>query len=373
MVQSPPPLSPWRFSRFDRVVGLAAFFALLLVGFMIWQSGIATTAEKRAGILYLAWGEDFLNQLYLIPTDDASNEPQLLSDESADILNFAISPDGNTIAYTLRREDGRSDLWAMDTNGRSRRQLLICDDATCSQPRWSPDGERIIYERRNVLEANSPPGSPRLWWLDIATQQTIPVFSDSQWLGWGAAFSPDGRWLSYLSPVNQEIQAYNLDNGDIVRIPSRSGEPAVWSPDSNTVLVTDIQVSETQFAVHIFGVDLNTKETTNLSGEDSEVNDSLPVWAPDGSWIAFTRKTPRVAEGKQVWLMSPDGNETINLTQNSDVHYGTPSWSPDGSYLTFQGYRLAEPGAEPTIWRYDLEQNQLTELASPGIQPIWIP
>ncbi|MEM7118370.1 MAG: hypothetical protein AAF614_38460 [Chloroflexota bacterium] len=363
----PSSLSPWRFSRFDRVVAITAVFALALVGLMIWQAG---TEEDTAGILYLSWGEDFLNQIYLISDDDT---PRSLSDEAADVLNFAVSPDGSTIVYALRREDGRSDLWSMATNGRSRRLLLACDDAACSQPRWSPDSQRIVYERRTVLEPNSPPGSPRLWWLDVSSSETVPVFSDTQWLGWGAAFSPNGRWLSYLSPVNQEIQAYNLETGNTVHIPSRSGEPAVWSPQSDTILVTDIQLSDDKFAVHIFAVDLDDNETINLSGEEADVNDSLPTWSPDGNLIAFSRKTPRVAEGKQVWIMAPDGSEAINLTQNPDVHFGTPSWSPDSNYLTFQGYKLSEPGAEPTIWRYDIAEQQLAELASPGIQPIWIP
>jgi Tol biopolymer transport system component len=200
----------------------------------------------------------------------------------------------------------------------------------------------------------------------------VPVFSDTHWLGWGAAFSPNGRWLSYVSPNAQEIQAYNLETGQTVRIPSRSGEPAVWDTQGDVLLVTDLLLDNEQFAVHLFRVDLATGTAVDLSGATAEVNDSLPAVSPDGRWIAVTRKVPRAPDGKQVWLLPSGGGEPTNLTARPEVHFGGVGWSENGRYLTFQGYELARPGAEPTVWLYDTATSELRSLVTPGTQPAWV-
>ncbi|MEZ4512526.1 MAG: hypothetical protein R3C62_11670 [Chloroflexota bacterium] len=362
----------YRYSRFDRAVWLTLLAAVVAVAGMLWQSGNWVLGAPPSGIVYIAWDGVAYNQLFLLDPD-ADDPPLRLTDESTDVADFAVSPDGRTVVYTRRRGDGLGDLWLVGTNGRLSRPLLTCDDALCSQPRWSPDGTRLVYERRSVAAPGAPPGSPRLWWVDMATGDTTAVFSDTQWLGWGAAFSPNGRWLSYVSPNAQEVQAYNLQTGQTVRIPSRSGEPGVWDTQGESLLVTDVLLDGEQFALHLFAVDLATETAVDLSGTGAEVNDSLPAVSPDGRWIAITRKVPRSPDGKQVWLLPRTGGELINLTNRPEVHFGMVGWSENGRYLTFQGYELARPGAEPTIWLYDTTTSELRSLITPGTQPTWVP
>src|SRR5690606_20232524 len=153
-------------------------------------------------ILYLTWDEANHNQLHLI--DPAGGEPQQLTNAPLGLSDYGVSPDGRQIVYSAIREDGGSDLYLLSpTRPEETRLLLACESAVCSGAVWSKDGRRLVYERRTMTEDNAPPGPPRLWWLDVAGGQTVPVFEDSQWLGLGARFSPDGRWLSYISPLSQ--------------------------------------------------------------------------------------------------------------------------------------------------------------------------
>jgi Tol biopolymer transport system component len=325
----------------------------------------------RPRILYVGWDEQHSgNRLYIIAPE--GGPPTQLTPEEHNVLDYAVAPDGQRIVYTVLRDEGGSDFWLIAPDGSNGRQLLACPGAACSQPVWSPDGQRIIYERRNIPAPGSPAGTPRLWWLSPVSGETVAVFQDSQWLGLGARFSPDGRWISYVSPLNQEVQAYHLASGRTVLIPSKTGEPAAWSPDGDALLVTEIQFQGERFSVYIFSTDLESTELTNLSG-DLEVNDGLPVWSPDGAWIVFGRKIPRAPMGTQLWLMRPDGSDTIALTNNADIHYGQPAWSPNSGTLAFQYYILAEPGAEPGIGLVDIESGELREIAAPGVQPSWLP
>jgi TolB protein len=319
-------------------------------------------------VLYLAWDEENYYQLISISPDEGTPTP--LTSQPDDVLDFALSPDGTQIAYSSYRDDEGSDLFLIDSDGNNRRQILDCAQGGCSNPSWEPNGRRIIYERRTFT--GGAPGPPRLWWLDLSSGQTVPVFEDSQWLGSFARFSPDGRWLAYISPGNQEIQLYDQESGRSVLIPSSSGEPANWSTDGESVLITEIDFSGEQYSIYMYQVDVETAEVTQISGEN-QVIDGWPTWSPAGEWIAFNRKPPTSPIGKQLWVMRVADGETIQLTNDPGLHHGPPSWSPDGRWLVFQRFAQAEQNAEPEIWLLNVETREAKMLASPGIQPIWMP
>ncbi|MBK8987988.1 MAG: PD40 domain-containing protein [Chloroflexi bacterium] len=378
MVSDSAALTPAtrRFSRFDLAVWATIGAALLLTAVLAWWNGrnaLPTFANSTTPrILYIGWaGANDANQLYVVHPDGSGRAA--LTSEPRGVLDYAISPDGTRIVYSASNANNGADLWIMDEFGRNRRQLLACPEAACTQAVWSPDGRRLVYEQRTIPAPGAPPGPPRLWWLDSETGATLAVFQDSQWLGLGARFSPDGRWLSYIAPINQEIQAYNLETGDSLIIPSKTGEPAAWSPDSASLLVSEMLIMDERFNVHLFSANLADADLTNLSGVEMDTNDGLPVFSPNGEWIAFGRKKPRAPMGKQLWLMRADGSGATAVTANSEVHYGQPAWSPDGAAIVMQGYYLAEPGAEPKLWLVDVASGELREVASPGIQPRWLP
>jgi Tol biopolymer transport system component len=343
--------------------GMASRQGRLVLKPVSWQF---TTRSPQ--VLYLSWNEDNYYQLYAISPD--GGPATALTFPPDDLLEYALSPDGTLIAYSSYREDGGSDLYLIDSDGDNRRQILDCAEGACSNPSWEPNGRRLIYERRTF--STGAPGPPRLWWLDLSSGQTVPVFEDSQYLGSFARFSPDGRWIAYISPNNQEIQLYDQESGRSVRIPSSSGEPAAWSADGSSVLITEIDFSGEQYSIYMYEVDVETAEVTQISGEN-QVIDGWPTLSPNGEWVAFNRKPPTSAMGKQMWVMGADGSEMVQLTNDTGVHHGPPAWSPDGRWLVFQQFAQTELNAEPEIWLLNVETQETRLLAAPGNQPTWLP
>jgi TolB protein len=332
------------------------------------------TWEFRTGsprVIYIAWDTERLgNQLYVVGSD--GGDPISLTDEETNVLDYAVAPNGQSIVYTVSRSsDGGSDIWIIDAGGGSRRQLIACPDGACSQPAWSPNGQQLIYERRSFAGVGGPPGPPRLWWYDVVTGDTLAVFSDTQWLGYGVNFSPDGRWISYVAPNTQGIEVYNLETSQNLFILSRTGEQATWSPTNNELMLTQLQLETAEFAIHIVRANLETEEVSNVSGTEPS-NDSWPAYSPDGEWVAFTRQAAGSVGGKQLWLMRPDGSEAHPLTDNLDAHHGAPRWSPDGRYLAMQRFLLSAP-ENMGIWLLDVETQEIRELAVPGVSPGWLP
>lgn len=332
------------------------------------------TGEPR--ILFISWeGEDEPNQIFQITVADPT--PVKLTDVMHEVLDFSVSPDGSEILFShFRPEDGGSDFWLMNVDGSEQRLFLNCENATCRQAIWVPNSNLVIYERRTIPSPDAPPGLPRLWWLDMRTAETVPLFEDSQLLGHGASVSTDGRLLSFISPTQQGIQVYDLQDGSGFFVPNRMGSPAQWNPLDNTLLVNELQEEgEAGWEVHLLSIDIETETVESISdGVPMAVDDSTPTFSPSGMLVALGRKEPRTPMGRQLWLMNVDGSEAVALTGEPDTHYGPFAWSPNGRYILMQQYQLKEQFAQPTLMLYDLETDTIQELTSPVVLPFaWIP
>ncbi len=345
---------------------------LLIIGLLVWGNGRFSKPSTSENIIYLGWKEgEQVNQLYLVHPEEGT--PKRLTETMQGITSFAVSPDGTQVAYSVATEDGDIDIWLMNTDGSKQKQLWTCETALCTHPVWAADNRRVIVERRQLFGEGAPPEAPQLWWLDTQTGETLPVFADAKQTGMGARLSPDNQWLSYTVPEAQEIRVTQLETGESISALSQTGEPAVWFPDGKALLMSDMVYQGESFSQHLFNLDLESAALKNISGEEIGTNDGLPVFSPDGEWIAFGRKKPRAPMGKQLWLMHPDGSDPIGLTEDANMHYNNPAWSPDGTKIVMQSFNQAEPEADPSLWLVDVETGELEALVSPGILPVWLP
>ena len=122
--------------RFLLLLGLA--MATLLVG--------CSSSDSLPPILYLR--ADDAGRVRLYRQDAADATPRRLSSQAVgDVVDFAPSPDGRRVVYTVA-DGSRGSLRIVSGNGGGDRELLACPDAECSGPVWSPDGARLVYEQR---------------------------------------------------------------------------------------------------------------------------------------------------------------------------------------------------------------------------------
>ena len=230
------------------------------------------------------------------------------------------------------------------------------------------------------------PGSPRLHWLDPATGETRPLIEGNETPGYGARFSPDGQWLSYVSPTDEGVVLYRLSDGTQRLLSSRVGSPAAFSPDSASDVYGDISVQghdaappneegdappQESSSTFLYRTRLDETGPRQRLSPDAAVADSVPVFSPDGQWIAFGRVPAGTDAARQLWLMRPDGGEARALTADRTVTHGPPSWSPDGRYLLFQRY---DPAVGATsVWRLEAATGEAVLLADGGYLPGWLP
>ncbi len=78
-------------------------------------------------------------------------------------------------------------------------------------------------------------------------------------------------------------------------------------------------------------------------------HDAQPRWSPDGQRIAFISDR---SGGNNLWVMSADGRDTVQLSKTSDDLYVSPEWTPDGKYVAVT---RSVAGGAPKLFLYHVD------------------
>jgi Tol biopolymer transport system component len=135
-----------------------------------------------------------------------------------------ISPDGSKIAFTSDRAGSR-EIWLAHVDGQNARQLTDLRMA-CLHPRWSPDGNRIVFS------AAASSTDRTVYVADASTGQTHRVThggSNDQWPTWSA----DGQSIYFSSDRDGPSQIWKIsaDGGEAVQLTRNRGFKAWESRD----------------------------------------------------------------------------------------------------------------------------------------------
>jgi len=142
--------------------------------------------------------------------------------------------DGKHIVYTLSSGKSPGIYWIRSDGAGNPRRLI--EGQNLSPNSFSPDGKHLAYQRRGTrseiwtvpLSLEDPerpkPGTPQLY-LDSKGAQTLGE----------AAFSPDGRWIAYMSDESGQFEIFVRPFpglGGKWQVSSGGGVFPQWAPDS---------------------------------------------------------------------------------------------------------------------------------------------
>src|SRR6266480_1089212 len=103
---------------------------------------------------------------------------------------------------------------------------------------------------------------------------------------------------------------------------------SAWSPDGKTIAF----VSNISGRNNLWLVPAEGGWPTQLTVSDQR--QTAPAWSPDGKWIAYMSDY----DGDEQWdifLVSPNTGQVVNLTNTREIAEESPAWSPDGRYLAY--------------------------------------
>ena len=315
--------------------------------------------RPRGKVAYALESSDSLNREVAEVNIDGTDEVRL-SNNGADEITPAWSPDGRKVAFASDRGDGYDSIFVMNSDGSNQTQITNSSFVYDYAPEWSPDGTKLVYQQydenadRTKLYVINADGTNRIQF------GASTIYNDA------AYWSPDGTKIVFTgyASANSDIYMVNADGSGQVRLTTAAGddyEPN-WSPDGTKIVFTSSRDGRQEVYVMNSDGSSQTRLTTATGGSRSA------VWSPDGSKIAFLSWRDGTAE---IYVMNANGTSQTRLT-NTAAGEKTLVWSPDGTKLVFvrndsgndRVYVMNSDGTNPV---------KITNLGSQNRNPRWQP
>jgi Tol biopolymer transport system component/DNA-binding winged helix-turn-helix (wHTH) protein len=206
----------------------------------------------------------------------------------------SLSPDGLRVMFDAPSDDNPVSIYEADVRGGSARRLRS-DRNSQYAGAWAPDGAIAyvnlsrttgfdIVRMGNELDAAATPV------LASAANETAP------------AFSPDGRWLAYVSDVTGHEEVYLMawpQGGAPLRVSTQGGREPVWSKRGDELF---FRRGQSMLAARVAGgAQLRVSEPVTLfTGEFDERPSFLANYdvASDGRFLMIRSAVPSAAPAR---------------------------------------------------------------------------
>jgi TolB protein len=249
-------------------------------------------------------------------------------------------------------------LALMDQDGANVRYLTRGDDLVLT-PRFSSSADTITYMSYGTQ------GDPKVFLMNVETGQR-EIVTNFPGMSFSPRFSPDGQRVifSLQRGANSNLFVMDLRSKSIMRLTDTSviDTAPSYSPDGAQVCFESDRGGKQQ----VYVMAASGGSAQRISFGDGAY--STPVWSPRGDYIAFTKQ----AAGRfAIGIMKPDGTGERLLTEG--YHNEGPTWSPNGRVIMF----FRDPGGEggPALYTVDVTGRNEQRVPTPSYasDPAWSP
>ncbi len=207
------------------------------------------------------------------------------------------------------------------------RRSLISVGGSVTNYEIAPDGKRALFGARgDVFTVPASSGFTR-----NLTKTSGVHERNSKW-------SPDGKWIAYVSDKSGENEIYLIaqdGRGKPKQLTTGADTykyELYWSPDSKKIAWSDKKL-------RLRYVDVESKKvTTVVTATAWEIRDF--VWSPDSQWLAYTMPEDDIMNNIVLYSLKADKNHMIT---KGWFEVSNPCFSGDGKYLFFVSARDFRP------------------------------
>jgi serine/threonine-protein kinase len=232
------------------------------------QLAVAQAVFSRDGTLIYAPGSAAIDATRPVWVD-RQGTVQPIGMPPRSYRSFSLSPDGRRLAIVIG--DPNNDVWVQDLERGALTRLTSAGNNV--GPIWTPDGKRVVFaqntggvrtpfrvaadgsseserlfddDHRGGLTSFSPDGrlvtfnsrapdtGMDIWVRPLNGTQTTQPFLRTRFTEVGAKFSPDGRWIAYVSDESGQYEVYVRPYpgpGGKWQVSTQGGGEFIWSRD----------------------------------------------------------------------------------------------------------------------------------------------
>ncbi|HEX9704694.1 MAG TPA: amidohydrolase family protein [Gemmatimonadales bacterium] len=269
---------------------------------------------------------DLLGDLYTLPI--AGGKATRLTHGMAHDMQPRFSPDGKRIVFVSDRS-GDDNVWIVSADGRDTVELTTGVDMTYLSPDWSPDGRYVVVAK------GTPFSNEKLYLYHVRGGRGLPLVEGLPGLRMmGPSFGPDPRYIWYAQRngawqynavfPQYQVGVYDRETGTRTTMTSRYGSairPAV-SPDGKWLAYASRHDAETGLRVRELATGEERWLAYPIQRDDQEALATMDV-LPGYSWTPDSRAIV-ISYGGQLWRVPADGAAAsrIAFTVDAEVAVG---------------------------------------------------
>ena len=282
----------------------------------------------------------------------------------------------------ISKHEGTADLYLIDSTGQNLRKLDSNKAKKGGEHAWSPDGRFLAYVSREI-------GRTAIHVIDLRSKESRRL-TDHPSPNYSPVWSPNGKWIGFTSnrTGDQQIYRINADGSNLKQLTKKGDNtnPA-WSPDSQWIAFNSYRGPDHgagNFLIYVMTADggrLRKLGKSALAG---------CTWSPNGKQIAYATMSLE-NEIRNILVIDIDGNNLRRLTRLGAREWASyPAWSPDGQWIAYAFQRIVrKPGPGEALPVDEVfgdsaihlvkatgERNEPIEIAnelSLGLYPEWVP
>ena len=192
----------------------------------------------------------------IVTYERARNIVSTLTPEPGSYFVPAWSPDGRRIAFTRFAED-MPVLSARNADGSGEIEPLTEPIPDAQFPNaWSPDGKTVLYTVAYTADRGPKRklASTDLWLVTAGDPRSAHLWFESPFRETGGAFSPDGRWIAYVSDESGVQEVYVRPHpgpGVSVKVFDGFAIEPLWSRDGRELFFRAGEKAERFMAVDV--------------------------------------------------------------------------------------------------------------------------
>jgi len=270
-------------------------------------------------------------------------------------------PEPEPIVFTTKSGD-YTQIHAIHEDGGGITQLTNSPFHN-SEPRWSKDGEWIIFNSR-ARTSNHHFDTVVIADKHGRNEQVILEH------GFRPMFSPDGKRIAFAYDTElpgwggkYDIVIYDLESGSatLVLPDSKNYFVSDWSSDGRYLLATCFESPVSPQSMAICLIDLQDSTKIELLAEK---NISPGRFSLDGQSITYARQEQptHLTFRETLHTMQVDGTNKRNVATLENTFIGASAWSPDGAQIAFVAWNTLAKKDKENIYMVNSDGSGLRVL-----------